>query len=359
MAPSEDALVVPSSEFLPVLVLGTARGALPSPNPARVYLAEKKSRAVLESYLNRLARHVGELAGLAGDELAGITLDAIAWGRLTYVHTTALGTALRSAGLRPASVNTALSALRGVLHHAFLLDQMPADVYAKARCVPGIKHKPLLRGRELTEGELERLFAGCADGTVPGLRDAALLALLYGAGLRRSEASQLLLEDYEIGAAVKVRRHGVAGPKHGHERRVPLARGVAEVLAEWLRLRGGVPGPLLAQVRRRRLGTADGVVRPLAPIDPHVVRDICRRRARRAGIEDFNPHDLRRSVITRMILAEADLLAVADYAGHENLQTTRRYDLRRERGKERAADLVAVPGTWRHMHGRPGNGVAE
>ena len=89
-------------------------------------------------------------------------------------------------------MNLTLAALRGVARAAWRLSLMTAEELAQIRDVPPARGSRLPAGRSATGGELAALLAACGRTPAPaGVRDGALLAILYGAGLRRAELAGL------------------------------------------------------------------------------------------------------------------------------------------------------------------------
>jgi integrase/recombinase XerC len=155
-----------------------------------------------------------------------------------------------------------------------------------------------------------------ADGGPAGLRDAALAELLYGAGLRVSEAVALDVRDYDaVRAEVRVLGKG------GKERVVPLPEQARRALDAWLAARrapGLLSQPLFTALRPGR----DGPRR----LTDRSVRRVLGARARRAGIEDrVHPHRLRHSYATHLLDMGADLREIQELLGHASLSTTEKY----------------------------------
>jgi site-specific recombinase XerD len=185
--------------------------------------------------------------GVIARLVSGGRADArkLAWEKLRYQHSQAIRAALAEK-FSPATTNKMLAALRRVLKESWRLGLMSAEDYHRAADVPTIKSETLPRGRALSSGELRALFEACADGTKAGIRDAALLAILYAGGLRRSEAVALHLSDFqpEDGALT------VRGGKGRKDRIVYASNGSLDALVDWIALRGSEPGPLFCPVNR-------------------------------------------------------------------------------------------------------------
>jgi site-specific recombinase XerD len=252
------------------------------------------------------------------------------WQLLDYAHTSAIRAKLAER-FAPATANRMLAALRGVLKAAFKLGLIDSDRMTRACSVEPVRGSRVMKGRALSKGELGALFESCDSSKPGGARNAALLGLLYGGGLRRAEVVGLDVSDFDPATGTIV----IKG-KGNKERKGYVTNGSRDALDAWLVYRGGDAGPLFMPVSkagtilRRRM--TDGAV-----------AELVHRLARRSKIAAFSPHDMRRTFIGDMLDAGADIATVQALAGHASPMTTSRYDRRGDRARKRAAELLHVP----------------
>lgn len=272
------------------------------------------------------------------DTIAGVltsgrdSLRSLNWAGLRYQHTAAIREEL-AAKYAPATANKMLSALRGVLKESWRLGLMTAEDYQRAADLKAVKGEKLPRGRALSHGEVRALFEVCGkDTSAAGARDAALLAVLYGAGVRRSEAAALKLEDFDQETGAIVIRAG----KGRKDRMVYATNGSREALLAWLELRGNAPGALFCPVNKG----GNIIIRPMTD---QSIFYVLKKRGDEAGVKSFSPHDMRRTFISELLDEGADISTVQQLAGHANVTTTQRYDRRGEATKRKAAELLHVP----------------
>lgn len=289
--------------------------------PASAYLA-----SLAPGSRRSMVRALRTLAELATDG-AVTDADAFPWASLEPQHADALRAALAER-FAPATANRHLSALRGTLKAAWRLGLIDAETYKRTADVPNVTGQRLPSGRALSLAERRALYGAC-DDSPSGRRDAAIVALLDGAGLRRSEASHITLDDLDPSDGVLRVRIG----KGRKQRQTYLDDGALAAVQSWLAVRGLEPGSLLCPV-----GKGGSIT--IRPMSDQAIYHRLQRIGERAGVE-FSPHDLRRTFCSDVIDATGDLRAAQELLGHASPNTTARYDRRGERVKRRAVGMRA------------------
>jgi integrase/recombinase XerD len=234
---------------------------------------------------------------------------------------------LRADGLSPATIARRTASARTFFRHLQLIGAR-ADNPAAELALP---RRARTLPRTLSAGEAERLIEAAAGVTPRALRDRALVELLYGAGVRVSEAMGL----EKGGVDLDERLVRVVG-KGGKERVVPLGREAAEALRRYL-ARGR---PHLDRRHRPELflnAKGGALTRAGAFL-------ILRRLAAAAGLDParVHPHLLRHSFATHLLEGGADLRSVQEMLGHADLGTTELYTHVTDR-RRREAYFAAHP----------------
>jgi integrase/recombinase XerD len=259
-------------------------------------LAARRAPRTVDAYRRDLA----SLAAFLGHSPANATAEEVE-GWLAD---------LRARGQAPSSVARRAAAARTFYRHLVALDRRPDNPAAEVDLPRRHRRLP----RSLSLGEVERLI-DAANGVTPrSLRDRALVELLYGAGLRVSEAVGLERGDVDLEGRT-VRCIG----KGDKERVVPLGTQAAAALRRYL-ARGR---PYLDRRHRPELflnAQGGGLTRGGAFL-------VLRRLAARAGLdpERIHPHLLRHSFATHLLEGGADLRSVQEMLGHADLGTTELY----------------------------------
>ncbi|MGY5359773.1 tyrosine-type recombinase/integrase [Cronobacter dublinensis] len=293
-------------------------------NPAMAYLISlpsAASRQTMRSFLQIVA-------GMLGAK----TLQHCPWGSLRRHHIQGLLEMLSASGRAPATINTYLSALKGTAREAWMMKLMDTDSYQQILAVRAVRGSRLTRGRALSADEVRALFTHCEqDKSCKGPRDAAMLAVMLGCGLRRAEVVGL---DYEsILAADQALR--VLG-KGNKERLAFMPDAVWQRLQDWIEnVRGENPGALFTRIRAGDDVTSDRLT-------PQAVYHILHQRHRESGIGACAPHDLRRTFASMMLDNGEDLLTVRDAMGHASVTTTQKYDRRGDVRLRRAANKIRL-----------------
>ncbi|MDR7440118.1 MAG: site-specific tyrosine recombinase XerD [Armatimonadota bacterium] len=217
---------------------------------------------------------------------------------------------LRHRGLSPATVARRLSALRAL--YRFLMQEGEAGADPTEDVTGPRRRRPL--PKVLSREEVARLLSALPAHTPEGLRDRAILELLYASGLRVAELVGLEVGDVDLEAEL-VRVTG----KGRRQRVVPVGSYAVRALEAYLSL--GRPALL-----RGRQARAMFVGRSGKPLSRQWVWGMLRRYARLAGIRSpVSPHVLRHSFATHLLEGGADLRAVQELLGHASITTTQIY----------------------------------
>jgi integrase/recombinase XerC len=248
-------------------------------------------------YLAFLARHRGEAGGLAAVATTSQS-DLRAWMAEE-----------RARGLSSRSLARALSAVKGFT--AWAADRTGADatVVLSARGPKVRRRLP----RPLSEDGAAAILTGIGEEAREdwiAARDRAILTLLYGLGLRISEALSLTGADHPLPPTLRITGKG------GKTRVVPVLPAAADAVADYARQcpHDLIPtGPLFRGVRG-------------GPLNPRLVQGAMERARLRLGLPaSATPHALRHSFATHLLSAGGDLRAIQELLGHASLSTTQGY----------------------------------
>jgi site-specific recombinase XerD len=321
-----------------------------SKNPVVSYLASlgsKDSRRVQKTALDQIANALSN----------GAITDCLLfpWEKLDYGTVNAIKAWLDSK-YAPSTVNRYLCAVRRVIKEAWRHQLITAEEYQRATDVQSVTSTRLPTGRELENYEIRGLINTClSDEENPalGIRDAAVISLMYSSGLRRAEVVTLDLKDLNLSKG-ELRIIG----KRNKERKAYLAKGAVRAIKKWIEVRGIEPGPLFYSVnkggnivrhRKERLsrqekGQGKKPKQIVARLSDQSIYYIFDKRAKEAGlINKTTPHDMRRTFVSDLLDGGVDLATVSKMAGHDDTNTTRRYDRRSSKVMQEAVEKLDVP----------------
>ena len=303
----------------------------PPINAAYAYLAtlhSKTSRITMQSKLH----HVAEMVGCK-------SIADVRWDLMLPEQVLALITRLEAEGKKGSTVNSYLSALKGVAHAAWLARQMDHEVLLRIKAIKQVRYHRLPTGRSVTFRESAQLLRNFDLKTAVGARDHAAAALFLGCGIRRSECAECRMENYnDYDRSLKIIGKG------NKERIVYLPNESAEALEFWVkRFRGTDKGPIFCRIFK------GGHVAPGLSIDPRSIGKIMKERMEKVMDEDpttmhlhFSTHDFRRTFATRLLSDNVDIVSVQKMMGHASVTTTAQYDRRADEERQRIAQKIRL-----------------
>jgi len=289
-----------------------------SNNPAKLYL---------EGLSKSGSRSMGSLLKQAANRLnIGDTATTSNWPSLHYEDIVTLRNQMIREQLSPATINTTLTGIRSVLTTAYHMGNYSSEELTRVKTIKRVRGRNKPPGQALTSNNARKLLDSC-DRTTSGIRDHAILSLLLYLGLRRDELIHLNLSSIN-GRELTIHGKG-AKPRISH-----VPDDAYNSLHNWLKVRKDKPGPLFypvnrfgALINRRMSGQA--------------IYSLTKKHCQQASIREVTPHDLRRTFITALIRSGVDLNTVRSLAGHQDINTTARYDRREEEETLCATSLVS------------------
>jgi integrase/recombinase XerD len=272
------------------------------------YLSVEKGLAknTLSSYTRDLESFTRWLGQAGKVDFAGVTKSDI----LEYSRILADGAfAKDEKSLNPSSVARAHAAIRGLFKFLVREGYQTNDPMVTVLNVKKGQRLP----KVLTIEDVAKILDAPYPGTPQGLRDKAVLELLYACGLRVSEAASLKMGNFDFSEGF-VRVFG----KGSKERLVPVSGVAVKAALEYLKT--GRP-KLAGQIRDEHLFLSNrgrGLSR-------QTMWKIIKKRGALAGFPDITPHTLRHSFATHLLKGGADLRAVQEMLGHASISTTQVY----------------------------------
>lgn len=215
-------------------------------------------------------------------------------------------------GLAASTINVALAAIRKLALEASDNGLMDATVAAAIQRVDTVKASGVRVGKWLTMEQASAMLAACPV-TLPGLRDKVILALLFGCGLRRSEASKLTRAQLTIlgGRTVLTNVNG----KGNKMRTIPVPAWAASILNDWLSCTKG-EWVISATSRWGTVGTD--------PLSESALYDVVQKYGRLINV-NLAPHDCRRTFANLAYAGGGKLDQIQLSLGHSDMRTTQNY----------------------------------
>jgi len=163
----------------------------------------------------------------------------------------------------------------------------------------------------LNQAEVELLFSQPDVSTETGLRDRAILELMYSSGLRVSEAVNIQTRDIDLDGGVLT-----CTGKGSKTRKVPVGASAVEWVKSYLSLRR----------KQENIEVQNLFVTPVGrPMNRQMIHSFIKDYAQKCGLKDVSPHTLRHSFATHLIQNRADIRSVQQMLGHADISTTQIY----------------------------------
>jgi integrase/recombinase XerD len=216
----------------------------------------------------------------------------------------------------PSTVNLRLSAIRKLAREAADNGVMEPSLAQGVQNVQGVKTSGVRTGNWLTLEQAQRLIRTPDLTTLKGLRDRAILAVMIGGGLRRSEVAALKVGDIQMREARWVIVDLVG--KRRRVRSVPIPAWAKAAIDEWLETANITDGKIFRSVNK-----GDNISG--SDLTPQAVADVVKHYAEICGFDDLAAHDLRRTFAHLAREGGSELQQIQLSLGHASVKTTERY----------------------------------
>ncbi len=289
-------------------------------NPAELYIQTLDSPVSVKNVTYAL-NHISLM--LSGKQC----LFSFDWSSLTYQKIIQLKSEYLKKNLSPNSINTYLALIKGVCRESWKTGMITTESYMLIKDIKRVKSVKLCSGRSLGHEEIRKMVTHYQKLKTPiGYRNAAIFALTYGAGLRVAELCDLTLDNYngkELALTGKGNKEAI----------IPIPSFIRTILDSWLTHLKKDAHYIFVRIARYGVIHTDN-------ISPKSVRHVCNVARDTLEMTHFSPHDLRRSFATNLIEIGIDLFTVQNLMRHTSMETTRRYDMRGEKVKAEAVELL-------------------
>lgn len=284
-------------------------------SPAMRYITSldaKSSQATNINILNNIAKNLGFA-----------DLKECPWEEMNYDVVQMILRKLKDRELAPATINLYLNAIKQTLQHAFDDELIDIKTLSRIRRIKPVRGERASKGRKVESEEIRALLETCRNrDKIMDMRDAALILSMRAFGLRRSEVTDLKIENLNL----NTRQLKILG-KGNKERIVGVPDQIVPILQNWIKLihaqdwKNKEPVYLFMPIHKT------GKLR-LSKLSAGAIRYILHQRISMTDIETFAPHDMRRTFATGHLENNVEMSDVQKLMGHSDIRTTQKYDLR-------------------------------
>ena len=270
-------------------------------------LRSVNSRRTMKSGLNQIAKMLGMKSynNVSFQDMKDVDVDML------------IELMRKKHELNPSTINLYIAALKGVFKYCWKANLMPYEDYLKLKSIKELSSKRVKRNKVIVKKDVVvQLISQCQSTQCNrGLRDAAMIAILSGCGLRRDELANLKYDDYD---AVNQRIY-VLG-KGDKERLTKVTNSAHAHVMSWLKIRGCEQGALFPKIHK-----SGGISKSMDNMTGQAVYNMLDTRCQEVGISHINPHAMRHYVGTTLLRSGVDIVTVRDFLGHESIATTQTY----------------------------------